>query len=54
MIEKNIKCFIFQIHALIGDLVDVEAAVTLKDLLNKLGCKNIEARQVIIEFVYFL
>eukprot|EP01083_Nonionella_stella_P002432 7027_1 len=46
MIKTNLEaCSGSEIKAFIGDLVDVEAAVALKDFLNKLGCSSIESRQ---------
>jgi NADH dehydrogenase/NADH:ubiquinone oxidoreductase subunit G len=45
-VQKNIsKVKPEEIRALAGDLVDAEALVVFKDLMNKLGCENTECRQ---------
>lgn len=40
---KNLKAV--EIAAIAGDIIDVEAMYALKDLLKKIGCKNIDCRQ---------
>ena len=53
-----IVLFEFQVAAVVGDLMDAEAMVVLKDLMNKLGSSSLYSRSVwllcIIIFVSFL
>ena len=38
--------FEFQVAAVVGDLMDAEAMVVLKDLMNKLGSSSLYSRSV--------